>query len=244
MPKLLPANRFDAYNSPGETQKGIISMTKRDTRTEIANAFKESVRKTSLSQTRIADLIAQLGINRNTFYYHFGSKYDVAMWIFRTSLATKLRHDFPESQLVCSPFSETGAGKDSLAYYVHKETGARTLDSGDYYKILVNTVLEDSDFYRKLFNEREVEFMQQIVDMYAPAFTNDIDFILDGRYMPNETKAMLAEVYARQVVTFIGFFLKNRASVQTLLDEHMNPFWNIIQESLYNAIQEHPINRF
>ena len=118
-------------------------MPKRDTRAEIATAFKESVRKTSLSQTRVADLISELSVNRNTFYYHFGSKYDVAMWIFRTSLAAKLRHDFPESQLVSAPFSSTGAGKDSLPYYVHKETGARTLDTSGYYKALVATVLED-----------------------------------------------------------------------------------------------------
>lgn len=219
-------------------------MAKRDTRAEIAAAFKESVCKTSLSQTRIADLISQLGINRNTFYYHFGSKYDVAMWIFRSSLAAKLRHDFPESQLVCAPFSETGAGKEALAYYVHKETGARTLDSSAYYKILVNTVLEEPDFYRKLFNEREHEFIQQIVDMLAPAFTSDIDFILDGRYMPDEVKALLADGCAHQVVAFVGFFLKNRANTQVLLDGHLNPFWNILQESLYAAIQEHPINRF
>lgn len=94
---------LSVYNLSGKATKGY-SMPKRDTRAEIAAAFKESVRKTSLSQTRVADLISELGVNRNTFYYHFGSKYDVAMWIFRTSLAAKLRHDFPESQLVSAPF--------------------------------------------------------------------------------------------------------------------------------------------
>ena len=219
-------------------------MAKRDTRAEIAAAFKESVRKTSLSQTRIADLITELGVNRNTFYYHFGSKYEVAMWIFRTALALKLRHDFPESQLVSAPFSATGAGKEALPYYVHKETGARTLDASGYYKILVNTVLEDPDFYRKLFTPREHEFIQQVVETLTPAFEADIDFILDGRYMPDETRALLADTCARQAISFIEFFLTHRGSTQTLLDEHMNPFWNITQESLYAAIQEHPINRF
>lgn len=219
-------------------------MAKRDTRAEIAAAFKESVRKTSLSQTRIADLITELGVNRNTFYYHFGSKYEVAMWIFRTALAQKLRHDFPESQLVSAPFSATGAGKEALPYYVHKETGARTLDASGYYKILVNTVLEDPDFYRKLFTPREHEFIQQVVETLTPAFEADIDFILDGRYMPDETRALLADTCARQAISLVEFFLTHRGSTQTLLDEHMNPFWNITQESLYAAIQEHPINRF
>ncbi len=219
-------------------------MAKRDTRAQIASAFKESVRRTSLSQTRIADLITELGINRNTFYYHFGSKYDVAMWIFRTSLAAKLRHDFPESQLVSAPFSTTGAGKEPLPYYVHKETGARTLDASGYYKILVATVLEDPDFYRKLFTPHEFEFIEHVVETLIPAFRDDIDFILDGRYMPDETKQLLSDLSARRTVSLLGFFLSHRGSTQTLLDEHMNPFWNITQESLYNAIQEHPINRF
>ena len=219
-------------------------MAKRDTRAEIAAAFKESVRKTSLSQTRVADLISELGVNRNTFYYHFGSKYDVAMWIFRMSLAAKLRHDFPESQLVSAPFSAPGAGKEALPYYVHKETGARTLDTSGYYKALVATVLEDPDFYRKLFTPHEHEFIQQVVETLIPAFKADLDFILDGRYMPDETKALLADSCAHQAISLVEFFLINRGSTQTLLDEHMNPFWNIIQESLYTAIQEHPINRF
>ena len=58
-------------------------MAKRDTRAEIAAAFKESVRKTSLSQTRVADLISELGRNRNTFYYHFRDIPDVVEFVLK-----------------------------------------------------------------------------------------------------------------------------------------------------------------
>ena len=61
-------------------------MAKRDTRQLIADAFTDAVRKTSLSRVRIADLIEQLGINRNTYYYHFSSKHETALWVFRCDL--------------------------------------------------------------------------------------------------------------------------------------------------------------
>ena len=58
-------------------------MEERSTRFAIAEEFKRMVRETSLSKVRVADLIANMGINRNTFYYHYASKMDVAYLIFR-----------------------------------------------------------------------------------------------------------------------------------------------------------------
>ena len=66
-------------------------MAKRDTRQLIADAFVGAVRETSLSRVRIADLIDELGINRNTYYYHFSSKLETALWVFRCALDEKLR---------------------------------------------------------------------------------------------------------------------------------------------------------
>lgn len=90
---------------------------------------------------------------------------------------------------------------------------------------------------------RELEFSQGMTNLYYPAIQNDIQFILDGRYMPDETRHMLTLLCTRYIVTIPGFCLENTERV-SLLDDRVNPFWNIIHESLYMAIQSHPINRY
>ena len=217
-------------------------MAKRDTRQLITNAFVDVVRKTSLSRVRIADLIEQLGINRNTYYYHFSSKHETALWVFRCALHEQLSALLPASQLISQPFSKRIPQK--LALYSHVEIGARTLDASLFTKGLLQCVAADSTFYRKLFTVMEPEFVGTVERMYYPLLVDDITFILDGRYMPPETLAMLATLGARSLVGTVEFFLQNPSMQKDLLDERVNPFANALQESLFEIIQAHPINRY
>ncbi len=216
-------------------------VAKRDTRQRIADEFVTRVRETSLSQVRIADLISSLGINRNTFYYHFASKYDVAMWVLRTRLASELRDALPASKLVSAPFKE--GDRESLPYYVHIEIGARMLDSEPFFRAMGRCVLSDTAFYRKLFNAHEVEFLTQVKHLWTPAFYDDIGFILDRRHMPDATRRMLGTLSAHIMLAYVMHLLENANEGDILLDREANPFGNILQESLHSAIQRHPINR-
>lgn len=216
---------------------------KRNTRQDIVDAFIAAVEQTSLSKVRIADLIAGLGINRNTFYYHFSNKYDVAIWVLRTELDAQLRAAVPARNLVCSRFLDNDPESAPLAYYVHVETGARTLDASEFMRALVRCTQKRPLFYRKLFSPHELDFQRRVGMMYQPVIERDIDFILDGRYMPQVTKRMISQSVARSIVFAARFCLEDSEGA-LMLDERINPFWNIIHESLYNAIQQHPINRY
>lgn len=216
---------------------------KRDTHQLITDAFINTVEDTSLSRVRIADIISDLSINRNTFYYHFSNKYEVALSILRYDLDKELRTSFSERELVSAPIDSKNASQEVYSYYVHVETGARTLDCSRFLKALVRCTLQRQTFYRKLFDIRELEFRQCVTSLYYPAFQNDIRFILDGRYMPDETCHMLALHCSNYIVSIIAFCLES-AERESLLDDRVNPFWNIIHESLYAAIQSHPINRY
>ena len=217
-------------------------MAKRDTRQLIADAFTDAVRKTSLSRVRIADLIEQLGINRNTYYYHFSSKHETALWIFRCDLARELEALLPADQLVSAPFSKRIPQK--MAFYSHVEIGARTLDASLFLKGLLACVGRDPDFYRKLFSAMEPEFMDSVARLYYPMLVEDVKFILDGRYMPPETLHMVATLSVKHLLSIVEFFLQNPRIQEQLLDERMNPFGNALQESLCELIQAHPINRY
>lgn len=215
---------------------------KRNTKLLIADGFIEKVSASSLARLRIADLIDALDINRNTFYYHFSSKYDVAMWIFRRDLATELYASFPDDCLVKSLIG--GKEDDSPSpYYVHVEIGAHMLDFSGFLKALVRCTAKREEFYRRLFATGELEFASCVTNLFYPAVRGDIDFILGGRYMPQTTRHMLSTLYTRSIVSLIGFCLESDDR-DDLLDDRTNPFWNMIQESLHDAIQAHPINRY
>ncbi len=216
---------------------------KRDTRQSITDTFISMVEASSLSQVRIADLIAALNINRNTFYYHFSSKYELALWVFRCDLDKELRASLPARDLICAQLECKGATVQPYAYYVHVETGARTLDCSGFLKALARCTLNRPDFYRKLFDMHELDFGQCLANLYRPAVLDDIRFILNGRYMPDETQRMLALLGTRYILSTISFCLES-TDPASLLDDRANPFWNIVHESLYNAIQAHPINRY
>lgn len=217
-------------------------MAKRDTRQLIADAFVDAVRESSLSRVRIADLIEQLGINRNTYYYHFSSKLETALWVFRRALDEKLRASLPEDQLIALPFSKRIP--QNLALYSHVEIGARTLDASLFSKALMDCVAQDAEFYRKLFTMMEPEFLSAMEHLYYPLVENDVKFILDGRYMPPETLQMVATLSVRQILNSTEFFLQHPGIQSQLLDARMNPFGNALQESLFEIIQAHPINRY
>ena len=217
-------------------------MAKRNTRQLIADAFIEAVRTSSLTRVRIAELIEKLGINRNTYYYHFSSKHETALWIFRRALHEQLEQLLPANQLVYGSFSKRIPQK--LAYYSHVEIGARTLDASLFVRGFFLCVASDTDFYRKLFTSMEPEFMGAICNLYYQPLLEDIKFILDGRYMPPETLHMVASLSSRYLVSSVEFFLQNPRIQKQLLDERMNPFGNALQESLFELIQAHPINRY
>ncbi len=55
--------------------------TKLNTKTEIANAFKNLMNVKPISKITVTDIIKECNINRNTFYYHFEDIVDLFKWI-------------------------------------------------------------------------------------------------------------------------------------------------------------------
>ena len=208
----------------------------------IVDAFIAKVEAESLRAVQVAKLIKELGVNRNTFYYHFPSKYDVALHVFRVDLAPRLSAAFPEDELVYARF---GQGPDAcdLPFYVHREIGARTLDFGDFFKELVRCVLARPLFYRNLFNRKEPEFKALIDGLYRPAVSNDLSFVLGGRYLPPSTFHFFECKYTDLIYETAEYYLKHTLDAESMLNDAVNPFWNMPYESLVYELQMHPINR-
>lgn len=217
-------------------------MTAPDTKQEIVEAFADMVRSDSLRKVRVAALIDKLGINRNTFYYHFANKYEVALYKFRVDLALVLAPRIDERDLISAPINAT-TSTEMLPYYTHVEIGARTLDFSAFYRSLVECVLEDEPFYRKVFTASEPEFETLFSELYRPAIEADIRFILGGRYLPAPTFDFMATMLVGHLSSILRYALAHPGDIDNLLDDRVNPFWNMPYEALAHGLQMHPVNR-
>ena len=217
-------------------------MRKTGAKQIIVDEFIARVEASSLKAVHVSKLIKELGINRNTFYYHFTSKYDVAMYVFRIDLAHGLEATFPQEQLVYSPI-DSKSGAQELPFYTHCEIAARTLDLGGFYKTLVQCLLKRQTFYRCLFDRQEAEFLTLIDELYRPAAQDDLEFMLGGRYLPDPTFELLVTLISSQVPSIARYYLLHTHDAEQLLDDKINPFWNIVHETLLHELQNHPINR-
>lgn len=69
-------------------------------REQIIDYVIETTESSSLGNVHVSKLVKELEINRNTFYYHFDSKLDVAIYVFRTDLAKVLTARIPQDYLI------------------------------------------------------------------------------------------------------------------------------------------------
>lgn len=239
-PRLLsPGARYRLIRELVETG---TTMAANQTKQAIIDAVVAKVEAESLRSVQIAKLIKELDINRNTFYYHFTSKYDVAFYVFRTDLAQALVEAFPADELVSAPLSSDPESVQ-LPYYIHREIGARTLDFGDFFKTLVRCTLARPQFYSKLFDYRESEFRLLVNELYRPAVESDLKFVLGGRYMPQSTFDFFCHKYTRLVYETVAYYLKHSRDAEAMLSDAVNPFWNMPYESLVHSLQMHAIRR-
>ena len=218
--------------------RGIMARSK--AKELIVDAFIANVQASSLRSVQVAKLIEELGINRNTFYYHFPSKYDVALYVFRTDLAAHLEAAFPKDELVSTPLGKNGK---PLPCFVRHEIGARTLDVGDFFKELVRCVLSRPAFYSKLFDCTEPEFRTLIEELYRPLVKADLEFMLGGRYLPPSTLEFFEQQYTGLIYSTAEYYLRHSRDAEAMLDTAVNPFWNMPYEALVHALQIHPVKR-
>jgi probable dihydroxyacetone kinase regulator len=92
------------------------------TKAAIAAATKQVMEKTPLDKITTADIIAQCGISRKTFYYHFHDKYEVVNWVFTV--------DIIDGILKSTTFEDWAEGSYKLCRYIK--------DNKTFYKNAVN----------------------------------------------------------------------------------------------------------
>lgn len=217
----------------------------RDLRDEIAALYMEMVIQVGPEKVRILDIAKRLGINKNSYYYHFSSKYSVAYWIFRRDVARMLDAHFEPEHFVRLEVDEFASSKNrfpELPYYARVPSGARMLDHGIFFKHLVLCLRERQPFYRLMLQDATLDNLSSYMRrLYGGAFMRDIDIIADGRYIPPETQGFLSHSLLSLFMGMLDELVSAQELSPVLLDEAKNPFWNFAAESVNEAIRNHPI---
>jgi probable dihydroxyacetone kinase regulator len=61
------------------------------TKQNLAISLKKLMTKASLDQITVKDLVAECGVNRQTFYYHFQDIYELLGWIFKSEALESIK---------------------------------------------------------------------------------------------------------------------------------------------------------
>ena len=67
-------------------------VTSLNTKRTLAKSLKKIMKKKSLSKITVSEIIADCGLNRKTFYYHFEDIYSLLKWIFENEAIETTKH--------------------------------------------------------------------------------------------------------------------------------------------------------
>ncbi|MGN0170080.1 MAG: TetR/AcrR family transcriptional regulator C-terminal domain-containing protein [Lachnospiraceae bacterium] len=67
-------------------------ITSRNTKNALAQSLKNVMYQKSFSKISVSEIIADCGVNRKTFYYHFEDKYDLLKWMLEDQAIEVVKH--------------------------------------------------------------------------------------------------------------------------------------------------------
>jgi AcrR family transcriptional regulator len=211
------------------------------TKNTIAAVFRSLLEAKPARSVSVQNIVDVAGVNRKTFYYYFSNKEDLVIWIFRQDLASLLKTRFPEDQLIGdvdsgNPMDDFGA----LPYYVRIKAGVRTLDQSPFLRLLAECLYSQRKYYKKTFAS-QMGLQSYLIQLYRYEFIEDINYILSGRFMPEESKLFLADYFSQAFISFLVESLLHNKNSDYFLSNNTEPFLNITHECLKGVIEAHPM---
>lgn len=178
------------------------------TKEAIAQAFEGLLEKRSIDKITVKDIVAECGVNRQTFYYHFRDIYDLMEWTLakRTEKYAVLNlsagTDWQEQIRLLFHF-----------FYLHR-----------------TTILHGYDATNRMQYERVVikwvsQMVRERLDAYPQA----------GK-VPDEKKAFIAKVYARGCAGFFLEWVEEGMPDERHVQ--LNDYFIIIDGSIDHALDK------
>lgn len=133
------------------------------TKHAIADAMKRLMEKTPLEEIAVGTIIAEAGVSRNTFYYHFRDKYDLVNWIFYSETEQFAQMQIKRSNWQEILYENCRYLRQNKAFYMNalRLTGQNSLQEylTDYFtKLLSQRLLNPSVKQTPSLSEKDAAF--------------------------------------------------------------------------------------
>lgn len=143
----------------------------RNTRLSLASSLKKLMSRKPLKRITVAELVAEVDMNRNTFYYHFTDIYDLFRWMLEQEAYDTFRQfdlegdhekafmfvaDYVMENRAILASAVDGMGLDSLRHFLHS----------DFHRI-VQGIIAAAD--TKLGSRCDPDYLAFLTDMYTEA---------------------------------------------------------------------------
>lgn len=215
-------------------------MTSYATMLDIAESFVALTEEKPPEKISVSDIISAAQKNRKTFYYHFGNKSQLIIWIFRHDLAERLKQRFDPAQLVYE--TDTNSPCKDLPYYVFVKRGVRSLEGSSFFHELAACLEARRLYYARILSLSDRgNLSDYLYRLYIPAIRSDIEFILSNRRLKREGIDFLAESYGGGLVSFMIRRCRDMSVSRILVGS--DPFSNILHSSIEHEIKEQQFQR-
>ncbi len=165
------------------------------TKEAIAEAFLKLLDKQTIDKITVKDIVAECGVNRQTFYYHFGDIYDLMEWTLASQLH-RYEEEYPvESQdwqeLIRQLFSFFYSNRKSILH------GYDAMNHIRYERIILKWVEPVVKKRIELCSEAEAvpAEKKQFVCKVFTRIAADLIFDWIGEGMPNERQVNLEDYF-------------------------------------------------
>lgn len=124
------------------------------TKDAISKSIKKLVKTRSISKISVSDICRDCNINRKTFYYHFGDKYELLIWIFKTEVIDTTLEKFNSLHSYEGALYFLNCLYNDKVFYLKafQEMGPHSLRDyfGDVLKPIVEEVIDPDDYEREV----------------------------------------------------------------------------------------------
>lgn len=178
------------------------------TKQAIAEAFLSLLEKRSIDRITVKDIVAECGINRQTFYYHFHDIYDLMEWALTDRI-------------------EGYAGQDLAAGMDWKEQIGKLFHFFYLHRVMI---LHGYDATNRMQYERAV------VKWVSRVVRNRLDSYPQAPEVPEEKREFIVKVYARGIAGLLLEWVEEGMPDERHVK--LNDYFIIIDGSIGHALDK------
>ncbi len=218
---------------------------------QLAEAFASMVERMPAERITVSMVTDAIGKHRKTFYYHFQSKEQLIIWLFRYDLACALEERFPPEKLVYEPPADDSICGD-FPFYVRNVQESGRIYNTPFFSMLATVLEKRRSYYRFIFSMRGPGTLDYYLhQLYQPVIREDVEMILEREltgvgplqrerirdvFCRNAGIDFLAEFYTDAFLARFVERLTYSSSRRAARD--IIPFENIIHDSLTAFIRQ------